>query len=64
MVSCPNYFTNDLGMLVEYFGALGEFASADICLYDNPIASHTSLSVADIKAIADAVPRVSSHQGH
>lgn len=58
MVSCPNYFANDRQMLIEYFGALGEFASADICLYDNPIATHTSLSVADIKAIADAVPRV------
>jgi 4-hydroxy-tetrahydrodipicolinate synthase len=59
MVSAPNYFTNDRQMLIEYFGALGEFASADICLYDNPIATHTTLSVADIKAIADAVPRVS-----
>jgi len=58
MVSCPNYFANDLQMLVEYFGAVGEFATADICIYDNPIASHTLLSVADIEAIADAVPRV------
>jgi 4-hydroxy-tetrahydrodipicolinate synthase len=59
MVSCPNYFTNNLGMLVEYFGALAEFVPTDICLYDNPIASHTQLSVEDIQAIADAVPRVS-----
>ena len=59
MVSCPNYFTNNLGMLVEYFGALAEFVPADICLYDNPIASHTLLSVEDIQAIAEAVPRVS-----
>ena len=58
MLSCPNYYANDLQMLIEYFGAVGEFASADICLYDNPLASHTVLSVADIKAIADAVPRV------
>ena len=58
MLSCPNYYANDLQMLIEYFGAVGEFASADICLYDNPLASHTMLSVADIKAIADAVPRV------
>jgi dihydrodipicolinate synthase/N-acetylneuraminate lyase len=58
MLSCPNYFANDLPMLIEYFGAVGEFASAEICLYDNPLASHTLLSVADIKAIADAVPRV------
>ena len=58
MLSCPNYYANDLQMLIEYFGAVGDFASADICLYDNPLASHTMLSVADIKAIADAVPRV------
>jgi 4-hydroxy-tetrahydrodipicolinate synthase len=58
MVSCPNYFGNSLEMLTEYFGAVGEFASADICLYDNPIASHTALSVADIARIAESVPRV------
>jgi 4-hydroxy-tetrahydrodipicolinate synthase len=58
MLSCPNYYANDLQMLIEYFGAVGDFASADICLYDNPLASHTALSVADIKVIADAVPRL------
>ena len=36
MLSCPNYYANDLHMLIEYFGAVGQFASADICLYDNP----------------------------
>lgn len=58
MVSCPNYYANDLGMLIEYFGAVGDFAPADICIYDNPIASHTQLSVPDIVAIATEVPRV------
>lgn len=58
MVSCPNYFGNSLEMLIEYFGAVGEFASADVCLYDNPVASHTALSVADIARIAESVPRV------
>jgi 4-hydroxy-tetrahydrodipicolinate synthase len=58
MLSCPNYFANSLDMLIEYFGAVGEFADADICLYDNPLASHTVLSVADIASIAQAVPRV------
>jgi 4-hydroxy-tetrahydrodipicolinate synthase len=58
MLSCPNYFANDLAMLIDYFGAVGDFASADICLYDNPLASHTALSVGDIRAIAAAVPRV------
>jgi 4-hydroxy-tetrahydrodipicolinate synthase len=58
MLSCPNYFSNSGEMLLEYFAAVGEFASADICLYDNPLASHTALSVADIARIAEAVPRV------
>jgi dihydrodipicolinate synthase/N-acetylneuraminate lyase len=45
-------------MLIEYFGAVGEFASADLCLYDNPVASHTTLSVDAIAALAEAVPRL------
>ena len=55
---CPNYFANDRDMLIAYFAALADFAPADICLYDNPIASHTQLSVEDIKAIHEEVPRV------
>jgi 4-hydroxy-tetrahydrodipicolinate synthase len=58
MVSCPNYFSNDGAMLDAYFAQLSEFASVDLCLYDNPIASHTILSVSDIKALADAAPRL------
>lgn len=58
MVSCPNYFSNDLQMLIEYFGAIGEFAGADLCLYDNPVASHTLLSVEDIRQLVAAVPRM------
>jgi 4-hydroxy-tetrahydrodipicolinate synthase len=58
MLSCPNYYANDLQMLIEYFGAVGDFASADICLYDNPLASHTVLSVGDIETVARAVPRL------
>jgi 4-hydroxy-tetrahydrodipicolinate synthase len=58
MVSCPNYYANEFDMLVAYFAAIGEFAPVDICIYDNPIASHTQLSVADIRAIAEAVPKV------
>jgi 4-hydroxy-tetrahydrodipicolinate synthase len=58
MVSCPNYDTNDRGMLEAYFAALSEFASADLCLYDNPIASHTTLSVDDIVALTKAAPRL------
>jgi dihydrodipicolinate synthase/N-acetylneuraminate lyase len=48
MVSCPNYFTNDSAMLEAYFGAVADFAPCDICLYDNPIASHTTLSIQEI----------------
>lgn len=58
MVSCPNYFTLDVPMLEAYFGAISEFAGADLCLYDNPIASHTQLAVADIAALAAAAPRL------
>ena len=59
VASCPNYFVNDRDMLIAYFGALAEFAPTDICLYDNPIASGTQLSVEDITAIHQAVPTVS-----
>jgi 4-hydroxy-tetrahydrodipicolinate synthase len=59
MVSCPNYFTNSRDMLIAYFAALAEFVPTDICLYDNPIVSHTELTVEDIAAIHQAVPRVS-----
>lgn len=58
MASCPNYYTNDRAMLADYFAALSELASADLCLYDNPIASHTSLSIADIHSLAEAAPRL------
>src|SRR5262249_41072007 len=40
MVLSPNYYGNDRAMLKAYFAAVSEFASADICLYDNPVASH------------------------
>lgn len=58
MVSCPNYYTNDRGMLEAYFAAISDFVPCDICLYDNPIASHTVLSVDDIVGLADAAPRL------
>jgi 4-hydroxy-tetrahydrodipicolinate synthase len=56
MVSCPNYYVNTLPMLIAYFGALSSYSNVPLCLYDNPIASHTTLSVADIVALAQAVP--------
>lgn len=58
MVSAPNYYVNYGAMLEVYFAALSDFASADLCLYDNPIATHTTLTVSDIIALAQAVPRL------
>lgn len=56
MLSCPNYYENSLGMLSAYMGAVSEFTPTDLCLYDNPIATHTTLSVDDIATLAAAVP--------
>jgi dihydrodipicolinate synthase/N-acetylneuraminate lyase len=58
MVAAPNYFANDRAMLEAYFGAVAQFASAELCLYDNPIATNTILSVDDIAALAEAVPQL------
>ena len=58
MVSCPNYFTNDSAMLEAYFAALSDFTPCDLCLYDNPIASHTTLSIPDIVRLTVAAPRL------
>lgn len=56
MVSCPNYYTNTRAMLISYFQEVGSYSDIPLCLYDNPIASHTQLSVPDIQALAQAVP--------
>lgn len=56
VLSCPNYYENSLRMIKEYFAAVAEFAPLDLCLYDNPIASHTELRVDDIAELARAVP--------
>jgi 4-hydroxy-tetrahydrodipicolinate synthase len=53
VVSCPNYFPNDGRMLEEYFALIGAMASAPLCLYDNPFATNTFLSVGDVKVLAD-----------
>lgn len=58
VVSIPNYFANTREGLIAHLGEIGASASADLCLYDNPVANHTPLSVADIAAIAAAVPRL------
>src|SRR5690348_10938986 len=56
VLSVPNYFANTLPGLVAYLRAVAQFSDCELCLYDNPIASHTSLSVEDIVALAEAVP--------
>lgn len=58
VVSLPNYYANDVGMLQEYFGALAAIAPVELCLYDNPLANHTPLTVAQIKSIVGAVPQI------
>ena len=58
VVSVANYFANTREGLIAHLGEIGAQASADLCLYDNPVANHTPLSVADIAAIAAAVPRL------
>jgi 4-hydroxy-tetrahydrodipicolinate synthase len=59
ILSCPNYYPNDRAMLETYFAAVTDFSSADLCLYDNPVASGTQLSIEDIVAISSASPRLS-----
>ncbi|MBB4664075.1 dihydrodipicolinate synthase family protein [Conexibacter arvalis] len=58
VVSVPNYFANSRDGLIAHFGEIAAEAPADLCLYDNPAANHTPLSVADVVAIAAAVPRL------
>lgn len=58
VASCPGYYANDIGMLEAYFSAVSAFTPIGLCLYDNPSASHTTLSVADIASLAAAVPRM------
>jgi 4-hydroxy-tetrahydrodipicolinate synthase len=56
--SAPNYFANTLQGLIAYVGQVATFTDLPLCLYDNPIASHTSLSVEQIAALAEAQPRL------
>jgi 4-hydroxy-tetrahydrodipicolinate synthase len=58
VLACPNYFAVELTALIAYFGAVAAFAGAELCLYDNPVASHTLLSVDDIVSLVAAVPQI------
>lgn len=57
VLSLPNYFANTMPGLRAYLAAVASFSDRQLCVYDNPIASHTFLSVDDIVALADAEPR-------
>jgi 4-hydroxy-tetrahydrodipicolinate synthase len=58
IVSCPNYYTNSLPMVAAFLGALAARTSVDLCLYDNPAATHTMLSVADVIWLTTQIPRL------
>jgi len=58
MLPLPNYFANTRGGLITYLRAVASFTDLDLCLYDNPVASHTTLSVDDVAALAEAEPKL------
>lgn len=58
ILSVPNYFTNTRAGLIAYLRAVASFSDLALCLYDNPVASHTMLSVEDIVAMAAAEPKL------
>lgn len=57
VLSVPNYFANTPAGLEAYLRTVAQFSDRQLCLYDNPVASHTTLSVTDIAALAKAEPR-------
>jgi 4-hydroxy-tetrahydrodipicolinate synthase len=58
ILSCPSYYPNSQAMLVEYLTEVGDFASADLCLYDNPFVTKTWLTAAQVTALGAAVPKL------
>jgi len=58
ITSVPNYYANTRSGLIAYMRAVAALTDLELCLYDNPIASHTALSVEDIIALAAAEPRL------
>jgi 4-hydroxy-tetrahydrodipicolinate synthase len=59
ILSCPSYYPNSQAMLTEYLAEVGEFASGELCLYDNPYVTKTWLTAAQVNALAAAVPQLS-----
>jgi 4-hydroxy-tetrahydrodipicolinate synthase len=48
MVSAPNYFGVSVAAFEEYLSIVAHDVAGEMCLYDNPVATHMSLSVEDI----------------
>lgn len=60
MVSCPSYYSNSDEMLKQYFDVVAGYVSGQICIYDNPYATHTEMSISLIKDLAAAIPQISA----
>jgi 4-hydroxy-tetrahydrodipicolinate synthase len=58
IVSSPNYYANSRPMVCSFLQALAACTSLELCLYDNPLATHTWFSVADLVSLAETVPRL------
>jgi 4-hydroxy-tetrahydrodipicolinate synthase len=56
VASSPNYYANTLPMVRAFLQALAAHTSLELCLYDNPLATHTPLSVPDLVELEATVP--------
>ena len=56
IAGCPGYYENTDAMVYKYFETLAGMTSTELCLYDNPSASNTSLGVETIAELAARVP--------
>jgi 4-hydroxy-tetrahydrodipicolinate synthase len=54
IAACPTYYENTYAMLENYFMTLAGFSDCHLCLYDNPLATKTPLSVDTIARLAAA----------
>ncbi len=58
IAASPNYYANTLPMVGAFLRELAAHTSCELCLYDNPLATHTSFSVDDLRTLAESVPRL------
>ena len=58
IASSPNYYAATVPMVSAYLQTLAAHTSRELCLYDNPLATHITFSVADLKVLAETVPRL------